>query len=259
MFNTTLTLNNSHESWNEGNLNELYAPKEEFFKNQSQFTAFCLAFKSSPDDEKNFTNIEVNSSLILDQFKRSCVNVTTVTPAEEYWECVKSINVFYFSRTFFMILIYCYRRRVLMLSSGIEDIGGMQWELLCLLGLSWILIYVILGKGLSQSGKVIIFFLSKIKKYAKVRQKVYCFDGHQIVWFIAMFPYLIMGSLLIRAVTLEGAGQGIKYLITPRWEYLMNSDTWIEGTTQIFFGYSVGVGTLPALGSFNRFNHNCYR
>jgi len=42
-----------------------------------------------------------------------------------------------------------------MLTSGIENIGGMQWELLCLLGLSWILIYIILGKGLSQSGKVI--------------------------------------------------------------------------------------------------------
>jgi len=68
-----------------------------------------------------------------------------------------------------------------------------------------------------------------------------------------------MGALLIRAVTLEGAGEGIRYLVTPRWESLMNSDTWIEGTTQIFFGYSVGVGTLPALGSFNRFHHNCYR
>lgn len=41
-----------------------------------------------------------------------------------------------------------------MLSSGIDDIGGVQWELLLLLGVSWILIYVILGKGLSQSGKV---------------------------------------------------------------------------------------------------------
>lgn len=41
-----------------------------------------------------------------------------------------------------------------MLSNGIEDIGGMQWELLLLLAVSWILIYAILGKGLSQSGKV---------------------------------------------------------------------------------------------------------
>lgn len=41
-----------------------------------------------------------------------------------------------------------------MLTDGIENIGGMQWELLFLLGISWILIYVILGKGLTQSGKV---------------------------------------------------------------------------------------------------------
>lgn len=149
-----------------------------------------------------------------------------------------------------------------MLTDGVENIGGMQWELLFLLGISWILIYVILGKGLSQSGKV---RSKKKKKQQKVNTSLNngivtrYFIGKQIVWFIAMFPYLIMGALLIRAVTLEGAGDGIKYLITPRWESLMNSDTWVEGTTQIFFGYSVGVGTLPALGSFNRFHHNCYR
>lgn len=144
-----------------------------------------------------------------------------------------------------------------MLTDGIENIGGMQWELLFLLGISWIFIYVILGKGLSQSGKV--WSTKKVNKSLNDWTVIHCFIDKQIVWFIAMFPYLIMGSLLIRAVTLEGAGDGIKYLITPRWESLMNSDTWVEGTTQIFFGYSVGVGTLPALGSFNRFHHNCYR
>ncbi|VVC33587.1 Sodium:neurotransmitter symporter [Cinara cedri] len=220
MFNTSLTLNDNLKSWNTIYFNESYTASDKFFKNDSQLTAFCHTLKSlSAEGLKNFSDTETNKSSILSvpeksiEFLnqlRSCFNGTTVTPAEEYWE-----------------------RRVLMLTSGIENIGGMQWELLCLLGLSWILIYIILGKGLSQSGK--------------------------IVWFIAMFPYLIMGSLLIRAVTLEGADEGIKFLITPKWESLMNSDTWIEGTTQIFFGYSVGVGTLPALGSFNRFNHNCYR
>ncbi|XP_025410954.1 sodium- and chloride-dependent GABA transporter 2-like isoform X2 [Sipha flava] len=200
MFNTMPSiLNNNLEPWNKVIFNRSYAPKEEFFKNNSQFTDFCHTIKLLPiDDLENFTGIGDNNSStsisqengkLFNQLRQHCINVTTKTPAEEYWE-----------------------RRVLMLSSGIEDIGG---------------------KGLSQSGK--------------------------IVWFIAMFPYLIMGSLLIRAVTLEGAGEGIRYLITPRWESLMNSDTWIEGTTQIFFGYSVGVGTLPALGSFNQFHHNCYR
>ncbi|XP_050546751.1 sodium- and chloride-dependent GABA transporter 2-like [Daktulosphaira vitifoliae] len=185
----------------------------------TNFSDFCNVLKSSffLDDSKDVTllqNVTVNLKLegdsnVLKQI-HNCLNISSITPAEEYWE-----------------------NRVLMLSKGIEEIGGIQWELLILLGVSWIFIYFILGKGLSQSGK--------------------------IVWVIAMFPYLIMGALLIRAVTLKGAGDGVSFLITPRWKSLMNSDTWIEGTTQIFFGYSVGVGTLPALGSFNRFHHNCYR
>lgn len=40
---------------------------------------------------------------------------------------------------------------------------------------------------------------------------------------------------------------------------LKNGGTWIDAATQIFFAYSVGVGALPALGSYNRFNHNCFR
>ena len=43
------------------------------------------------------------------------------------------------------------------------------------------------------------------------------------------------------------------------WTYMKKGSTWIDAATQIFFAYSVGVGALPALGSYNRFNHNCFR
>lgn len=118
MFNTTPSmLNNNLESWNETIFNGSYALKEEFFKNNSQFTEFCHTFKLlSTDGLKNFTDIGANNSSIsvpqkngelFNQLRQHCVNVTTKTPAEEYWEYVKSINIST-SVTFFYTAFYIF-------------------------------------------------------------------------------------------------------------------------------------------------------
>ncbi|XP_046744690.1 sodium- and chloride-dependent GABA transporter 1-like [Diprion similis] len=143
----------------------------------------------------------------------STLNNQTVhhtTPVEEYWD-----------------------RRVLGITGGIEEIGGMQWELLGCLVLGWLLVYAIIRRGLHQSGK--------------------------IIWFSALFPYVVLFILLGRAVTLDGAADGLLYYVTPRWEKLLTPGPWIDGATQIFFAYSIGTGALPALGSYNKFHHNCYK
>lgn len=44
-----------------------------------------------------------------------------------------------------------------MISNGIDDLQGLQWELLASLFIGWIIIYLILGKGLHQNGKVSLF------------------------------------------------------------------------------------------------------
>lgn len=49
---------------------------------------------------------------------------------------------------------FIFRNRVLGISKGIEEIGGMQWQLFGCLTLGWIIIYFIIRKGLHQSGKV---------------------------------------------------------------------------------------------------------
>ncbi|KAG9430054.1 sodium- and chloride-dependent GABA transporter 1 isoform X1 [Apis mellifera carnica] len=74
-----------------------------------------------------------------------------------------------------------------------------------------------------------------------------------------LFPYVVLFILLGRAVTLEGSYNGLLYYVTPRWEELMSPGPWIDGATQIFFAYSIGTGALPALGSYNKFHHNCYK
>ncbi|XP_049808868.1 sodium- and chloride-dependent GABA transporter 1-like [Schistocerca nitens] len=134
----------------------------------------------------------------------------TATPVEEFWD-----------------------RRVLQVSAGIDELGGPQWELAGCLLLAWVLVYLIIWRGLHQSGKVI--------------------------WFTALFPYAVLAVLVVRAVTLRGAADGLLYYVTPRWEELASPGPWIDGATQIFFAYSIGTGALPALGSYNKFHHNCYR
>ena len=81
----------------------------------------------------------------------------------------------------------------------------------------------------------------------------------QIIWFTALFPYFVMAILLVRALTLPGAFTGLYYYVRVDWSRLLDGQVWIDGATQIFFAYSCGMGALPALGSYNKFHHNCYK
>ncbi|TRY72221.1 hypothetical protein TCAL_03876 [Tigriopus californicus] len=128
----------------------------------------------------------------------------------------------------------CSSNRVLQANDGIEfGLGGMQWELVGSLFLGWLIVYLIIRRGLHQSG--------------------------YIIWFTALFPYVVMLTLLAKALTLEGAIEGLKAYVHVDWSYMRNGSTWIDAATQIFFAYSVGTGALSALGSYNKFNHNCFR
>ncbi|XP_050415398.2 sodium- and chloride-dependent taurine transporter [Patella vulgata] len=79
------------------------------------------------------------------------------------------------------------------------------------------------------------------------------------MYFTATSPYILMFVLLIRGVTLDGAIDGIKYYLLPDWSKLAETQVWVDAGTQIFFSYSISLGTLTALGSYNKFHHNCYR
>ncbi|KAJ8042618.1 Sodium-dependent serotonin transporter [Holothuria leucospilota] len=128
-----------------------------------------------------------------------------------------------------------FERKVLKLhlSSGLGDVGPIKWDLmLCLLAV-YIAVYFSLWKGIRGSGKV--------------------------VWVTATLPYICLVVLLIRGVSLQGAGQGITYYLKPRWELLLDAGVWVAAATQVFFSLGPGFGVLLAFASYNKLHNNCYR
>ncbi|XP_021341796.1 sodium- and chloride-dependent glycine transporter 1-like isoform X1 [Mizuhopecten yessoensis] len=122
---------------------------------------------------------------------------------------------------------------VLNMSTGLEDIGGVQWQLaLCLLA-AWVIVLIVLSKGIQSLGKV--------------------------VYFTATFPYLLLTALLIRGATLPGASDGIRYYLTPSWERLQDSTVWSDAATQVFYSLSACSGGLILMSSFNKFDNFCLR
>ncbi|NXF30626.1 SC6A9 protein, partial [Nyctibius bracteatus] len=132
------------------------------------------------------------------------------SPSEEYW-----------------------RRYVLDLSDDIGNLGEVRLPLLGCLGVSWIVVFLCLIKGVKSSGKV--------------------------VYFTATFPYVVLTILFVRGITLEGALNGIMYYLTPQWDKILDAKVWGDAASQIFYSLGCAWGGLITMASYNKFHNNCYR
>ncbi|XP_072305914.1 sodium- and chloride-dependent creatine transporter 1 [Eucyclogobius newberryi] len=130
-------------------------------------------------------------------------------------------------------VIEFWERKVLRISGGLDEPGAISYEMVLCLIVTWIIVYFCMWKGVKSTGKV--------------------------VYFTALFPYLVLVVLLAHGVTLPGALDGIVYYLKPNWSKLGEAQVWIDAGTQIFFSYAIGLGALTALGSYNRFHNNCYQ
>uniref|UniRef100_A0A8C2JH75 Transporter n=1 Tax=Cyprinus carpio TaxID=7962 RepID=A0A8C2JH75_CYPCA len=92
----------------------------------------------------------------------------------------------------------------------------------------------------SQNGSVLVFIF-------------------QVVYFTATFPYVMLLVLLIRGITLPGAIDGINFYLYPNPARLADPQVWMDAGTQIFYSYALCIGCLTALGSYNKYNNNCYK
>ncbi|XP_063380652.1 sodium-dependent nutrient amino acid transporter 1-like isoform X2 [Cydia fagiglandana] len=107
------------------------------------------------------------------------------------------------------------------------------WYLVLFLLLSWVIIFLIVARGVKSSGKA--------------------------AYFLAIFPYIVMVILLISTCTLDGAGTGILFFLTPQWDKLIELNVWYAAVTQVFFSLSVCTGCMIMFSSYNGFRQNVYR
>lgn len=113
---------------------------------------------------------------------------------------------------------------VLQQSSGMDVLGGLQPGLLVAYTVTWLLVYFIVFKGVSSSGKV--------------------------VYFTALMPYVALFAFFLRAITLDNAMVGLSFFLKPDFAKLTNFGVWQRAVTQIFYSLGVGFGSLIAFASY---------
>ncbi|XP_071081857.1 sodium- and chloride-dependent glycine transporter 1-like [Haliotis cracherodii] len=121
----------------------------------------------------------------------------------------------------------------LKMSDSIDDFGLPDWRLVLNLMLAWVICFFCLIKGIKTTGKV--------------------------VYFTAIFPYVVLLILFFRGVTLPNASEGIYYFIVPDFARLGDARVWKDAANQIFFSMSIAGGGLVTLSSYNRFHNNIIR
>jgi len=124
-------------------------------------------------------------------------------------------------------------RGTLDISENMNEGGDINWQMLGVLALAWVLVYIGIVKGIKSSGKV--------------------------MYFATLFPYLVLVIFFFRGVTLDGAVNGVVYMLKPNITKLAEAATWKDAATQIFFSLGLGYGTIIAYSSYNNPNNNCMK
>lgn len=137
---------------------------------------------------------------------------------EEWGACIPSVhvensNMTWSNSTKSSAELY-FVKEILKSKDDISDgIGTPNWQLVAFLAISWFMVFLILVKGVKSSGKA--------------------------SYVLAIFPYVVLSILFVRALTLPGSLNGIKYFLTPQWDRIFDPKVWYAAVTQVFFSLSV--------------------
>jgi len=127
---------------------------------------------------------------------------------------------------------YFWFRETLSLPDTISDSTGVfNWQTCVSLTCCTLLVFLGLQKGVKSTGKC--------------------------MYFGVLLPYAILGIFFVRALTLEGALEGISYLLKVDLSTLKEFSVWQAAITQIFFSIGIGYGAYGAQASYMKRKNNC--
>ena len=105
-----------------------------------------------------------------------------------------------------------------------ESIFDLTPTLILGTALTWVMIFLIIFKGVRNVGKVVMLTVP--------------------------VPVILIVIMVIRGMTLDGAATGLLYYLKPNWEMLKEPTVWIHAYGQIFFSLTLGFGVLIAYASY---------
>lgn len=103
--------------------------------------------------------------------------------------------------------------------------GGLVWSVFVPLVIVWAVVIVIVFKGVRQG-------IEKANKF-----------------FIPLLVVLF-SIIVIRAVTLDGATEGLQAFFQPDWSRITDGSVWVAAYGQIFFSLSIAFGIMVAYASY---------
>mmetsp|Transcript_14703 Transcript_14703/g.38225 ORF Transcript_14703/g.38225 Transcript_14703/m.38225 type:complete len:549 (-) Transcript_14703:264-1910(-) len=116
---------------------------------------------------------------------------------------------------------------VLQISSGPDEMGELVPAVIGCAVLGWVIVGLCIFKGASLMSKVVLVTMP--------------------------LPMICLFCLIIRAVTLPGAGDGLYYYVAggPNSTPLSDFSVWVDAFGQIFFSLSLGMSIMTTYGSYN--------
>ncbi|CAL8132882.1 unnamed protein product [Orchesella dallaii] len=127
---------------------------------------------------------------------------------------------------------YYWYNHLLKISSGIEDSGEWNWYMaMCIIG-AWIVVWLILLKGISTM-QIVVYFTSTL-------------------------PLLTFVCILVANHFLDGWEYGYTILWNPDWSVIYDPAVWLTAATQTFFSLGLAFGSLIVFASFNPATNDCH-